>query len=41
MKIVTITSSPHRKGTTDVLASAFCRGAEEAGHEVFRFDAAK
>ena len=41
MKIVTITSSPHRKGTTDVLASAFCRGAEEAGHEVFRFDAAR
>ena len=41
MKIVTITSSPHRKGTTDALASAFCRGAEEAGHEVFRFDAAR
>lgn len=41
MKIVTITSSPHRKGTTDVLASAFCRGAEEAGDEVFRFDAAR
>lgn len=41
MKIVNITSSPHRKGTTDALASAFCRGAEEAGHAVFRFDAAK
>lgn len=41
MKIVTITGSPHRKGTTDALASAFCRGAEEAGHEVFRFDAAR
>ena len=40
MKIVMITGSPHRHGTSALLADAFIQGAQEAGHTVFRFDAA-
>ena len=40
MNCVVITGSPHRAGTTALLADEFVRGASEAGHEVFRFDAA-
>lgn len=40
MKVVVITGSPHKKGTSALLADEFIRGAEEAGHNVFRFDAA-
>lgn len=40
MKIVLITGSAHRHGTTAALAEKFIQGAAEAGHEVFRFDAA-
>ena len=40
MKIVLLTGSAHRSGTTAALAREFQRGAEDAGHEVFRFDAA-
>lgn len=40
MKITVITSSAHRNGTSARLADEFIRGAEEAGHEVYRFDAA-
>lgn len=40
MKIVMITGSAHKNGTTAVLAAEFIKGAAEAGHEVFRFDAA-
>lgn len=40
MKIVVITGSPHKKGTSALLADEFIRGAKEAGHEVSRFDAA-
>ena len=40
MKIVLITGSPRRNGNTNHLAEQFTRGAEEAGHEVFRFNAA-
>lgn len=40
MKIVVITGSPHRHGTSAALAERFIRGAEEAGHSVYRFDAA-
>ena len=40
MKIVMITGSAHRHGTTAKLADQFQRGALDAGHEVFRFDAA-
>lgn len=40
MKITVITGSPHKKGTSAHLADKFIEGAEEAGHEIFRFDAA-
>ena len=40
MKIVLLTGSAHRSGTTAALAGEFQRGAEDAGHQVFRFDAA-
>ena len=40
MKIVMITGSAHRHGTTAALADRFQQGAADAGHEVFRFDAA-
>lgn len=40
MKIVVLSGSPHKKGTSSALADAFIQGAQEAGHEIFRFDAA-
>lgn len=40
MRIFVITGSPHKHGTSDLLASEFIRGAREAGHEVERIDAA-
>lgn len=40
MKITVITGSAHKNGTTALLAEEFIAGATEAGHEVFRFDAA-
>ena len=40
MKILMITGSAHKNGTSATLADAFIKGATEAGHEVYRFDAA-
>ncbi|MDO4621071.1 MAG: flavodoxin family protein [Lachnospiraceae bacterium] len=40
MKITVITSSAHKHGTSAMMADEFIRGAQEAGHDVFRFDAA-
>ncbi len=40
MKVTVITGSPHKKGTSNLLAEKFIEGAKEAGHEVSRFDAA-
>ena len=40
MKIVVLTGSPHKEGTTSVLVNQFVAGAQEAGHEVYQFDAA-
>lgn len=40
MKITAITSSAHKNGTSSMMADEFIRGAKEAGHEIFRFDAA-
>lgn len=40
MKITVLTGSPHKKGTTALLADKFMQGAKDAGHEVIRFDAA-
>ena len=41
MKIVVLTGSPHENGTSFVLADSFIKGAEEAGHSIYRFDAAQ
>lgn len=40
MKIVVVTGSPHRAGTSAYLADRFIEGAQAAGHEIFRFNAA-
>ncbi len=40
MKIVVLTGSPRRNGNSNQLADAFCAGAMDAGHKVFRYDAA-
>ena len=40
MKILVITGSPRKNGNSNTLAEHFIRGAEEAGHNVVRFDAA-
>ncbi|MGN1167017.1 MAG: flavodoxin family protein [Lachnospiraceae bacterium] len=40
MKIVVITGSPHKQGTSALLADKLIEGAKEAGHEIYRFDAA-
>ncbi|MDO4561025.1 MAG: flavodoxin family protein [bacterium] len=39
-KVLVLTGSPRRDGNSNTLASQFARGAQEAGHEVARFDAA-
>lgn len=38
MKIVALKGSPHRHGSSNMLAAEFARGAKEAGHEVVEFD---
>ena len=40
MKIAVITGSPHKAGTSALLADKFIEGAESKGHEIYRFDAA-
>ena len=40
MKVVMITGSAHKHGTTATLADKFEQGVKDAGHEFFRFDAA-
>ena len=40
MKIVIITGSAHKNGTSAYLTDKFIEGAKEAGHEIYRFDAA-
>lgn len=39
-KIVVITGSPHRNGTSALLADNFIKGAQTKGYSVFRFNAA-
>lgn len=41
MNILVIESSPHKKGSSNLLAEHFIEGAEEAGHQVTVFDAAR
>ena len=40
MNILVIESSPHKNGSSNLLADNFIRGAEEKGHQVTVFDAA-
>lgn len=39
MKVLVIESSPHKQGSSNLLAEEFIRGAKEAGHDVTVFDA--
>ena len=41
MKITVITGSPRKNGTSNYMADEFIRGAQESGHEVYRFDSAR
>lgn len=40
MNILVMTGSPHKHGTTGILAEVFIKGAKEAQNEVTRFDCA-
>ena len=40
MRIVMLTGSPHRRGTSALLADEFAKGAMAKGHSVQRFDTA-
>ncbi len=40
MKIVVVLGSPHKNGSSNLLAGQFIKGAEEAGHTVKTLDAA-
>ena len=40
IKILVITGSPRKNGNSNTLAEHFIKGAQEAGHEVVRFNAA-
>lgn len=39
--ILVLTGSPRKGGNSDILADAFIKGAEEAGHNVARFEAGR
>lgn len=41
MNILVIESSPHKKGSSNLLAEHFIQGAVEAGHKAVVFDAAR
>ena len=38
MKILVLEGSPNRKGSSNMLAESFARGATEAGHVVEKID---
>ena len=40
MRITVIAGSPHKNGTSALLADKFIEGAQKAGHDVLRFNAA-
>lgn len=40
MKIAVLTGSPRRNGNSAYLAEQFIKGAQEKGHEIYRFDCA-
>lgn len=37
-KIMVLTGSPRAKGNSEALANAFIKGAEQAGHEIVKYD---
>ncbi len=41
MNILVIQSSPHKHGSSNLLADQFIKGAKESGHQVTVFDAAR
>ncbi len=41
MKILLLSGSPRKNGNSSAMADAFTAGAQNAGHEVVRFDVAK
>lgn len=41
MKILVLKSSPHQKGSSNLLADEFIRGAKENGHDIVVYDAAR
>ncbi len=41
MRILMIESSPHKHGSSNLLAERFMEGAKEAGHQTEVFDAAR
>lgn len=41
MKILVLSGSPHKNGTTSLLIDEFYEGATQSGHEVVRIDTAK
>ena len=40
MKIIVLQGSPHKNGSSNLLAQEFVRGAKEAGHSVQSLDVA-
>lgn len=40
MKILIVQGSPHKQGSSNLLAESFIQGAKESGHEIEIFDAA-
>ena len=40
MKILIITGSPRKNGNSNFLVDNFIKGAQEKGHQIFRFDSA-
>ncbi len=41
MKVLIITGSPHKAGTSNTLVACFMKGAEEAWHKVKIYDVAR
>ena len=41
MKITVLTGSPRKNGTSNYMADEFIRGAQDSGHEVYRFHSAR
>ena len=41
MRILVIKSSPHKNGSSNLLAEQFVQGAKEAGHQTISFDVAR